>query len=173
MLSLLLSSKILQHLGCASRGRKTKRAREKSNVGEAKDGMDGGKMSCVFMFAACPFDVHTKTTWGPQQPIPVANMTVGLAATMHAWDSTPPLFPPCPAVLTTIPSQSSTFMASPTSLYPTLHLTCQSTFGTPGPSLPFLPTSLTTMPMVLETTPHHEIGTPYATENTGHFHSTF
>lgn len=38
-------------------------------------------MSCVFMFTACPFDVHTKTTWGPQQPIPVANMTVGLAAT--------------------------------------------------------------------------------------------
>lgn len=39
----------------------------------------------------------------------------------------------------------------PTSHYPTLHLTCQSTFGTPGPSLPYLPTSLTMMPIVLET----------------------
>lgn len=51
------------------------------------------------MFTACPFDVHTKTTWGPQQPIPAANMTVGLAATLHVWDCAPPLFPPCPAML--------------------------------------------------------------------------
>lgn len=146
------------------RQKESLRAREKSSVGKAKDGKDGGKMSCVFMFTACPFDVHTKTTWGPQQPIPVANMTVGLAATLHAWDSTLPLFPPCPAVLTTIPSLSSTLMASHTSYYPTLHLTCQSTFGTPGLSLPFLPTSLPMMPMILETTPYCETGTPYATE---------
>lgn len=151
------------------------RAREKKScVGEVKDGIDGEKMSCIFMFAACPFDVHTKTTWGPQQWIPVANMTVGLAATLHTWDSTPPLFPPCPAVLTTIPSLSSTFMASLTSHYAPLHLACQSTFGTPGPSLLFLPARLTVMPMVLETTLHHETGTQYATEiNTAHLHSTF
>lgn len=100
-------------------GEKTKkealRAWGKAERRRRKDGIDKGRMSYVFMFTGCPFDVHTKTTWGPQQPVPVANMTVSLAASPHAGDFTPPLFPPCPAVLTAIPSLSSWRPPLPTS----------------------------------------------------------
>lgn len=100
-------------------------------------------MRAVFMFSACPFDVLTKT----QQPVPVANMTVGLAAAVHAWASAPPPFPPCPATL--VPSRSPTSMASHNTTC--LH-TCQNTVGTPGRILSFLPSSPRVMPTLLETT---------------------
>lgn len=95
-----------------------------SSVGKAKDWLVGGeKTSWVFMFTACPFDVHTKTTWGPQQPVPVANMTVHLAATLHAWDCAPPLFPPCPMLCSTaIPSQSRLPTSQPSILHAKAHL---------------------------------------------------
>lgn len=54
------------------------------------------------------------------------------------------------------------FMASPTSPYPALHLTCQGTFGTPAPKPSISASQSPMMPTVLETTPHHETGTPYA-----------
>jgi len=83
-------------------GEKTNRdpmsKRKSSSVGDANDWIQRVKRSYVFMFTVCPFDVHTKTTWGPQQPTPVADVTVGLAASRLTGDFTPPLSPPCPAV---------------------------------------------------------------------------
>lgn len=137
---------------CTSHGGKTKKktqgqGEQKGSVGKAKDRIDGGETRGVFMFTACPFDVHSKTTWGPQQPVPVANMTVNLAASVHAWDFTPPLFPPCPMLRSAaVPSLSLCPTTQP------FYLTRQGTFGTPGSTPPFLPARLVTVPVVLETT---------------------
>lgn len=154
MLLLLLSSNVPQHLGCVPLGggggtkkKAQEQGEQKRSVGKAKDWIDGGKTRWVFMFAACPFDVHTKTTWGPQQPVPLANMTVNLAASLHAWDSTPPLFPPCPMPrAAAVPSLSLCPTTQP------FYLTRQGTFGTPGLTPPFLPARLVTVPVVLGTT---------------------
>lgn len=64
MLPLLLSSKVLQHLGCASWDRRREeglRAREKkSGVGKPKDGIDEGENELCFR-------VHRLSFWCTQQ----------------------------------------------------------------------------------------------------------
>lgn len=62
--------------GVKSKKRERRRGSENSRgeMERMKEGrMDvGGKYAgCFFiMFAVCPFDVHTKTTWSPEPPIP-------------------------------------------------------------------------------------------------------
>lgn len=130
MSPLLLSANVPQHLGCRpligkdqKESLRARRTRKRSVRKGKRLVRWGEKMSWVFMFTACPFDVHTKTTWGPQQPVPVANTTVHLAATLHAWDCAPPLFPPRPMLRSAaVPSLSLLPTSQPSISHAKAHL---------------------------------------------------
>lgn len=126
-------------------------------------------MSCVFTFAARPFDVCTKNNLRPtaanhgsRSQAPGLPGTAPLASVpAPAFRVPPPSPPPCPSVA---PSTTTSTRNS----NPALRLACQGTFGTsvPAATQP-LPASLAAVPIVLETTRPRETGTADTTGEGG------
>lgn len=126
-------------------------------------------MSCVFTFAAHPFDVCTKNNLRPtaanhgsRSQAPGLPCSAPLASVpAPAFRVPPPSPPPGPSVA---PSTTT----STRNNNPALRLACQGTFGTsvPAATQP-LPASLAAVPIVLETTRPRETGTADTTGEGG------